>query len=50
MQFLRHVERTNVLMYVVDGSGERGGRGPISDLEVLVGEVEAYAGGALMGR
>ena len=50
LHFLRHVERTNVLMYVLDSFGEAEGRGPVRDLEVLVSEIEGYAGGALMGR
>ena len=50
LHFLRHVERTNVLMYVLDGLGEAEGRGPVRDLEVLVEEIEGYADGALMSR
>ena len=47
--FLRHIERTNVLLYIVDGKGECG-RCPKSDLEVLFKELESYGEGSLMQR
>lgn len=39
LQFLRHVERTRMLVYVVDASGEN----PAHDLEVLEHEVSSYS-------
>lgn len=40
-EFLRHIERTKILLYVLDASGIDG-RDPISDYEVLRKELEAY--------
>ncbi len=40
-QFLRHVERSRVLLFVIDASGIEG-RDPVSDLGVLRQEVELY--------
>ncbi|MBS0621922.1 MAG: GTPase ObgE [Verrucomicrobia bacterium] len=39
--FLKHVERTHVLLYVLDASGIDG-RTPLSDYEVLRKELQAY--------
>jgi len=39
--FLRHIERTKVLVFMVDGSGWEG-RDPFADLEVLRQELAAY--------
>jgi GTP-binding protein len=39
LQFLRHVQRTRALLYVVDASGASG-RDPVADLETVRGEVE----------
>lgn len=41
LAFLRHIERTKVLVFVVDGSGMEG-RDPLEDLAVLRKEIEAY--------
>lgn len=41
-RFLRHVERTRVLVHVVDISGSEA-RDPLEDLEVIRGELERYA-------
>lgn len=41
-RFLRHVERTRVLVHVVDLSGSEG-RDPLEDLTVIRGELERYA-------
>lgn len=41
-RFLRHVERTRVLVHVVDLSGSEG-RDPLEDLAVIRGELECYA-------
>jgi len=43
--FLRHIERTRLLLHLVDGSAED----PLADARVLLGELEAYGHG-LMGR
>ena len=40
-EFLRHIERTKMLMYVVDASGIDG-RHPLEDLKVLQHELGAY--------
>jgi GTP-binding protein len=42
LQFLRHVERTRVLLHVVDGSGTSG-RDPAEDLALVREEVLRYA-------
>lgn len=41
-RFLRHVERTRVLVHVADLSGSEG-RDPLEDLAVIRGELERYA-------
>ena len=41
-RFLRHVERTRVLVHVVDIAGSEG-RDPLEDLVVIRGELERYA-------
>lgn len=41
LAFLRHVERTSVLLYVIDGSGFEE-RSPIEDFEILRREIGAY--------
>ncbi len=40
-QFLRHIERTRVLMHVLDMAGTDG-RDPLDDLTMLTGELRAY--------
>ena len=40
-RFLRHVERSRVLLYVIDASGIEG-RDPVHDLGVLRSEIELY--------
>ena len=40
-EFLRHIERTRVLLYVIDASGLEG-REPVRDLEVLRRELALY--------
>ena len=42
LSFLKHVERSSVLIYLIDVSGEEG-RDPIFDFERLRQEVEAYS-------
>lgn len=41
LRFLRHVERTRVLLHVVDGSGTSG-RDPAADLELVLEEVRQW--------
>jgi GTP-binding protein len=41
LQFLRHVERTRVLVHVVDGSGTSG-RDPVDDLRLVREEVRSW--------
>jgi Obg family GTPase CgtA len=45
--FLRHVERTKALLYMVDAAGTDF-RDPIQDLRVLVNELESYGDGSLL--
>ena len=40
-RFLRHIERTRVILYLLDGSGDD----PWADLETVRGEVRAYGAG-----
>jgi Obg family GTPase CgtA len=47
--FLRHLERTKALLYIVDAAGVDG-RDPIEDLRILVEELEAYGGGDMLRR
>ena len=42
IQFLRHVERTRLLAHLVDVS-EGSGRDPVSDFEVVVGELRCFS-------
>lgn len=42
VQFLRHVERTRLLIHLVDVS-EMSGRDPVHDLEVINGELAAFS-------
>ena len=42
LQFLRHVERCSALLHVLDCATLESGRDPISDLEVILAELEAY--------
>ncbi|MCK9793070.1 GTPase ObgE [Isoptericola sp. 4D.3] len=44
LEFLRHVERTAVLVHVLDCATLEPGRDPVSDLEVIEAELAAYAG------
>ncbi len=49
--FLRHVERTRVLLHLVDGAGpEAGGPEPVDAYRTIRGELERYAGGDLAGK
>jgi GTP-binding protein len=42
LEFLRHVERCSALLHVIDCATLEPGRDPISDLEVIRGELAAY--------
>ena len=42
LDFLRHIERTAVLVHVVDTASMDPGRDPISDIEALEAELAAY--------
>ncbi len=47
--FLRHLERTKGLIYIVDAAGvDR--RDPLTDLDVLVNEIASYGDGDMMDR
>lgn len=43
LDFLRHIERTAVLVHVVDVASMEPGRDPISDVEALEAELDSYA-------
>lgn len=42
LEFLRHVERCSALLHVIDCATLEPGRDPISDLDVILRELEAY--------
>lgn len=42
-EFLRHVERTRLLIHVIDGSGGLEGRDPFEDFELVDAELRAYS-------
>jgi len=42
LEFLRHVERCTALLHVLDCATLEPGRDPISDLDVILGELDAY--------
>ena len=42
LEFLRHVERCSVLVHVLDCATFEPGRDPLSDLDVIEGELEQY--------
>lgn len=47
--FLRHLERTKALLYIVDAAGVDG-RDPMEDLRILVEELGEYGDGEMLGR
>jgi GTP-binding protein len=47
--FLRHVERTKALLYIVDAAGVDF-RDPVKDLHVLANELASYGDGSLLNR
>jgi len=42
LEFLRHVERCTALLHVLDCATLEPGRDPLSDLDVILGELDAY--------
>ena len=44
-QFLRHIERTRLLVHLVDVSDASGRPDPAKDFEVIMGELHIYAAG-----
>ncbi len=42
LEFLRHVERCSALLHVLDCATLEPGRDPVSDLDVILGELAAY--------
>ena len=47
--FLRHLERTKALLYIVDAAGVDG-RDPLNDLSILVNEIRAYGDSDMLER
>jgi GTPase len=45
MQFLRHIERTRMLVHVIDVSEASGRPDPVQDFEVIVGELSSFGAG-----
>src|SRR3954465_8124484 len=45
MQFLRHIERTRMLVHVVDGSESSGRPDPVHDFEVIMDELKSFGAG-----
>jgi GTP-binding protein len=45
MQFLRHIERTRVLVHLVDVSDASGRPDPVKDIEVINGELTSFGAG-----
>ncbi|KAG7349505.1 GTP1/OBG-domain containing protein [Nitzschia inconspicua] len=48
-QFLRHLERTKALLYIMDAAA-MDGRDPIEDFQTLLNELSAYGNGDLLNR
>jgi GTPase len=44
LEFLRHIERTAVLVHVVDTATEEPGRDPVADIDALEAELSQYGG------
>lgn len=43
LQFLKHIERTKVLVHIIDMSGYHQQRDPISDYQVIMNELKQYS-------
>jgi GTP-binding protein len=48
IEFLRHIERTKALIYMVDGGGVDG-RNPVEDLRILAKELREYGSSGIFG-
>ena len=48
-EFLRHIERTKALVYMVDGAGVDG-RDPVNDLRILGKELKEYGSSGIFGE
>jgi GTP-binding protein len=44
LEFLRHIERTSVLVHVVDTATMEPGRDPLADIDAIEAELSAYGG------
>ncbi len=44
-QFLRHIERTRLLVHLVDASGASGRPDPVKDFEIIMNELKSYGAG-----
>jgi GTP-binding protein len=47
LQFLRHIERTRLLVHLVDVSDSGGRPNPVDDFKVIVGELESFGHGVV---
>ena len=47
-QFLRHIERTRLLVHLVDVSDASGRPNPVEDVKVIIGELESFGAGLEM--
>jgi GTPase len=45
MQFLRHIERTRLLVHIIDVSDASGRPDPVKDFDVIMGELENFGAG-----
>src|SRR5271167_2070661 len=45
IQFLRHIERTRLLVHMVDVSDASGRPDPVKDIEVILGELKSFGAG-----
>ena len=45
IQFLRHIERTRLLVHMVDVSDASGRPDPVKDIEVIEGELKSFGAG-----